>query len=117
MSLLLPALILYVAVVGTFGGPVAWMWRQRAAWQRWEWASGFAPFLFWTGLALVDDRGKTLSNLVAEPIGLALVVAVIAWCRVALAPVLGPAGAATCAAVVSVVAAWLVWWAVPALPE
>ena len=97
--------------------PIAWKWRQRASWQAGELVSGLAPFLLWSGLFLAGNSGKSLSNLAAEPMCLALVVAVIAWCRVALAPRVHPTRAAIGGAFLALTAAWLVWWVVPLLPE
>lgn len=116
MILLFPV---YVIVVGILVGPVAWRWRQRAAWQAWELLSGLMPFLLWFGLLLSDccSRRKSLANLAAEPLYLALVVAVIAWCRVALAPRVRSTRAANCAALLALTAGWLMWRFVPLLPE
>ena len=69
--LLLPAVIYAVPLaIGTLILKLAF--RQSV--QPVEWLQSLAPIALWLLLVLVRDKGKTLSNLVIEPLVLSLVV-------------------------------------------
>lgn len=117
IELILIPFIMYGVTVGISVGIVAWKWRDRAAWHRWEIGTLVAPILLWFGLMLANNDGKSFSNLFDEPIVLGLAVAAIACCRIWLAPVLQAKRAAVYLALLALGTSWLVWWAMPGLPE
>jgi hypothetical protein len=61
LQLVLIPIVIYVAILGVLLGPVAWKWRERAAWHRWEVATLLAPIVLWLGLLFAVDRGKSLA--------------------------------------------------------
>jgi hypothetical protein len=110
------AFVPYVLTVLLGAGWVGWKWRKRAEWQRWEIGGAVLPYIFWMALFTRDDS-KSLVNLFREPIYLGAVIVIVAWCRVAVAPVIQPKRAALWGTVASTAAAWVIWLWVPWYPH
>ena len=97
--------------------PVWFFGRRRAQWFRWEPIILVAPFAAWMTLSVVDDRGKSLTNMAVEGISLTATIPVAAMIRVALGGRLNRRTLATTLIVLCILAAVLLWALVPMLPE
>ena len=117
LSILLAALLFYLVVLVLLFLPVAWKWRERASWRRGEIVMGLLPLLVWLGLLLIDSGNKSMANLGVEPLYLGIVVSVLGWMRVSLAPYVRPERLSIVLTVAGACVAWLLWWKVPGLPE
>ncbi len=116
IEFLLVTVPLYLVPLLLVGGPVWFFGRRRVQWSRWDLAVILLPFAVWAVLNMINDTGKSLSNLVE---------ALWLGCFAALAPivrvVVGGRVNQTLLALGLLVGVCLVaiglWAFVPSLPE
>jgi hypothetical protein len=93
-------------------------WSERAHWHKGEAILALSPYVVWAGLIFSEaEADKSLSNLGAEPVVLALLVGALVCVRIWLAKPLGPTRAATYCGLLAATLGWLVWWPMPGLTE
>ena len=97
--------------------PVIFFGRHRAQWQFWEVTALVLPYWSWVICNLVDESGKSLSNVAVELICLAIAVPLAALFRVAIGHPRRRwiVSAVLIGALVSLAVS--LWALVPALPE
>jgi hypothetical protein len=107
----------YVVPLSLLGGPIAWKWRRRAAWQSADAVIPLVPFLVWLAVSTIVPSQKSMSNMVAEPVLLAVLVVLTVCLRAVATPWLGSRTAAALWLATVIAAGWLVWFAVPLMNE
>ncbi len=55
---------LYLVPLLIVGGPIWFLGRRRVQWNRWDFALVLLPFAVWDVAMLINETGKSLSNLV-----------------------------------------------------
>ena len=58
--------------------------RRRVTWLKWEYTLLLVPYLIWLLLVMIQDKGKSLSNVAAEPFYLGCGVALACVVRVVI---------------------------------
>ena len=116
---LLGAWVTQAIVAAVVVTPVVVLAWKRVHWRSWELLSLVIPFCVWWGLSVSDlsNGWKSLSNLAVEPGILGLALGVGALARVALSTRLSEKLASSVTLVGLCVAAAVVFWSVPCLPE
>ena len=114
--LLLPAVIYAIPVaIGVF--LMQWAGDKRMGGSLWP--SWIAPIVFWIVMVVINDKGKTLSNLIFEPLilaGATLLVSLLSLILLKRGILIGPKLIGVSLAV-SLTATFLVFRFVKAMPE
>lgn len=64
---------------------ICWFFgRRRVTWFKWEYTIIIVPYLIWVLFIMIEDKGKSLSNAVAEPFYLGCGVALACVARVVI---------------------------------
>ncbi|HET6347948.1 MAG TPA: hypothetical protein VFH88_02595 [Candidatus Krumholzibacteria bacterium] len=109
--------VIYIVVVCALLGPVAWKWREQAAWNVFEVIGVFGAYIAWILLIFHGPRGATLNSFVIEPIVLGASVAIVGSVRAGVARAIGADRAAGLSMAALLACAFLVRWLTPILPE
>lgn len=56
--------IVHLAIAGLLSAPIVFFGRHRAQWRPWDLIVFVAPYWSWSICMLIDNSGKSLSNLV-----------------------------------------------------
>ena len=106
----------HASIATVLAGPVLFLGRNRIDLRKWVALALVIPFGVWTVLMLVNVAPKTLANL-AEPFAFALSIPIAAYIRVAIGRNVSQDRCAATLLVLQIVAALLVYFLAPALPE
>jgi hypothetical protein len=102
---------------GLLSGPLIYFGRHRARWELFELSVFIFPFWSWAVCCVINDNGKSLSNLAVELITLVLCVPLAALVRVLVGhPAWRWRVSAAMIGVLTLLAVCL-WAFIPGLPE
>jgi hypothetical protein len=109
---------LYLPVSAVLCAPVWWFGKNRVlCWQKLDFLVLIVPYAVWAVLISIDNSGKSLANLFAEPFLLAGATIIAPLSRVALGTRLPPRRAAVAALAATCMISVLIWAIVPSLRE
>jgi hypothetical protein len=108
---------IYLAPVVLAATPVAVWRRDRVHLSHSDFYLPLVPYFAWCLLSILFRGGKSLSNIAVEPLCLGVVMAGLAVFRLVAASRLDERRLSALVLWLGVLAAFLVWWLVPGLPE